>query len=355
MSASTSTLSSVASTTSASASASATSNGGGGGGGTSSPLLFFVALGFGVVFTNLWIIVGVKYCFRYNQRNRLRMQAEGEDAVDLNAMPRQHRRRREKKLMTMDEVNEKFPLTKYKIWRATRAENGLPTAGGIVATATSRAPSIIERRESTAESKAEDLHRTTSVSILDEKLPNQAASELHSAAAEPSSPRPKTAQSSHGPAQNLTHLPEAGDACAICIDTIDDDDDADYYVHKPRPEGQDAQGSRGTPQIPPGAFVVGAGGRRPTVVLPARVVHIVYPDRHHGVSDIGNPPRLSRAERRRLEREERERSAGAAAALDQAHIHQVQSQTEVGRLQALRTQLLASLKLDVGMPEREDE
>ncbi|KAG7147869.1 hypothetical protein HYQ46_003275 [Verticillium longisporum] len=34
-------------------------NGGGSGaGGASSPLLFFVALGFGVVFTNLWIIVG---------------------------------------------------------------------------------------------------------------------------------------------------------------------------------------------------------------------------------------------------------------------------------------------------------
>lgn len=36
------------------------SGGGGGGGGnngpTSSPLLFFVALGFGVVFTNLWYV-----------------------------------------------------------------------------------------------------------------------------------------------------------------------------------------------------------------------------------------------------------------------------------------------------------
>lgn len=30
------------------------SGGGGNGGPTSSPLLFFVALGFGVVFTNLW-------------------------------------------------------------------------------------------------------------------------------------------------------------------------------------------------------------------------------------------------------------------------------------------------------------
>ena len=33
--------------------------------------------------------------------------------------------------MTMDEVNERFPLTKYKNWVATRAMEGLPTAGGV--------------------------------------------------------------------------------------------------------------------------------------------------------------------------------------------------------------------------------
>jgi hypothetical protein len=98
---------------------------------SSSPLLFFVALGFGVVFTNLWIIVGVKYCFRYNQRNRaLRAHADG-DPIDLTVMPRPHRRRREKKLMTMEEVNTKFPLMKYKAWRASREQEGLPAAGGI--------------------------------------------------------------------------------------------------------------------------------------------------------------------------------------------------------------------------------
>ncbi|RMZ88418.1 hypothetical protein DV736_g4340, partial [Chaetothyriales sp. CBS 134916] len=376
-----STTSSVASTVSASASASASStgNGGGGGSGPSSPLLFFVALGFGVVFTNLWIIVGVKYCFRYNQRNRMRMQAEGEDAVDLNAMPRQHRRRREKKLMTMEEVNEKFPLTKYKLWRATRAERGLPTAGGIMATTVSRPPSISERRESKAESKTEELHRTGSLSIMDEKLPNHEAPEVATAAAEPSAPRPQTAQSSHNPSDSLApinanendeddddriqtavpaeHLPDPGDACAICIDTIDDDDDvrglhcghafhascvdpwltsrraccplckADYYVPKPRPEGQEGQDQHRPSQVPPGTFVVGNPGRRPTVVLPARVMHIVYPDRHHDLSDSGRPPRPSRAERRQQQREERERSASAATTLDQAQTQQEQSQT----------------------------
>ncbi|KAK6330231.1 hypothetical protein TWF730_004726 [Orbilia blumenaviensis] len=106
---------------------------GGGGGSQNSPLLFFVALGFGVVFTNLWIIVGVKYCFRYNARNRAR--ANGVDEVDLQAVgARPHRRRREKKLMTVDEVNERFPVTKYKTWRANREVMGLPTAGGIAPT-----------------------------------------------------------------------------------------------------------------------------------------------------------------------------------------------------------------------------
>ncbi|KAJ6262713.1 E3 ubiquitin-protein ligase [Drechslerella dactyloides] len=106
------------------------SGGGGGGGSQNSPLLFFVALGFGVVFTNLWIIVGVKYCFRYNARNRAR--ANGVDDVDLQAIgTRPHRRRREKKLMTVDEVNERFPVTKYKTWRANREVLGLSTTGGI--------------------------------------------------------------------------------------------------------------------------------------------------------------------------------------------------------------------------------
>ncbi|KAH0116257.1 hypothetical protein KCU82_g23484, partial [Aureobasidium melanogenum] len=124
MSATTSTAPSAASS-SISASATSTGSSGGGSGPTSSPLLFFVALGFGVVFTNLWIIVGVKYCFRYNQRNRQRALGEDGNPIDLMAMPRPHRRRREKKLMTMDDVNERFPLTKYKIWRASREAHGL--------------------------------------------------------------------------------------------------------------------------------------------------------------------------------------------------------------------------------------
>jgi uncharacterized protein HemX len=52
-----STMSTATATSTAQASATSASSGGGSGP-TSSPLLFFVALGFGVVFTNLWYVSG---------------------------------------------------------------------------------------------------------------------------------------------------------------------------------------------------------------------------------------------------------------------------------------------------------
>jgi hypothetical protein len=88
------------------------------------------------------IIVGVKYCFRYNQRNRQLRNEETGEPIDLVTMPRTHRRRREKKLMTMDEVNLRFPLTKYKAWRSTRANANIPTAEAISAADSLHSPNI---------------------------------------------------------------------------------------------------------------------------------------------------------------------------------------------------------------------
>ena len=83
----------------------------------------------------------MKYCFRYNQRARAGLLDESEEPIGMNNVQRP-RRRREKKLMSMEDVNTRFPLTKYKIWKATRAHQGLSAAGGVVATSSSRAASI---------------------------------------------------------------------------------------------------------------------------------------------------------------------------------------------------------------------
>jgi hypothetical protein len=251
-------------------------NNNGQGSSSSSPLLFFVALGFGVVFTNLWIIVGVKYCFRYNQRNRaLRAHADG-DPIDLTVMPRPHRRRREKKLMTMDEVNTKFPLIKYKAWRASREKDGLPTAGGI-SVPPSRAASVMDvdgilarkshdsnrpgsslsttqrptstgsraelkdaKKQTSQGAKSEGLDSTTAVpTIQEETISEKAVTE------KTQEPKPATITTTDpnahqdstdedddetDPIENaISHDPELlgnpGDTCAICLDILEDDDD----------------------------------------------------------------------------------------------------------------------------------
>jgi len=276
---------------------------------TSSPLLFFVALGFGVVFTNLWIIVGVKYCFRYNRVRNARLAGQDIDAVDLQPVhPR--RRRREKKLMSMEEVNERFPLTKYKQWKAARENQGLPSSGGIQSTPQSRAASIkdVERTVSPgADTDSADKGPITVLSLTrDDHTPATSASKEQETPAQVESkkarqsitvdekvddkelarvrsgenyqPGKETSADSHDDSDDEDDpirtaaapelLAEPGDTCAICLDTLEHDDDvrgltcghafhascldpwltsrraccplckADYYTPKPTPEGE---------------------------------------------------------------------------------------------------------------------
>jgi hypothetical protein len=281
------------------------------------------------------IIVGVKYCFRYNQRNRAARAAADGEPIDLAAMPRPHRRRREKKLMSMDEVNERFPLTKYKMWKASRENEGLPAAGGIATAPQSRAGSLKDvegviaplegastTRPDTALSMAREDLATPKSPIQKETLSPRASLTASRNVAEPEETGKKTDEktvelattdtvpSHYEPGKEPAHahdqdgedsddddpirhatapemLMESGDTCAICLDTLEDDEDvrgltcghafhascvdpwltsrraccplckADYYVPKPRPEGEAAD-------LLTGRRPTGAGLRSPT-------------------------------------------------------------------------------------------
>lgn len=310
------------------------------------------------------IIVGVKYCFRYNARNRALRNGEI-DPITLDNMPaRPHRRRREKKLMTMDEVNERFPLLKYKNWVATRASEGLPTNGGVAATAApSRAASVRDADGAAAPVSADDKGEAapatkatdTAAEDAGEAADKRKSVETGTAEKEPTSPyvehfglkEVQTTESTNREDDDdddddehiHTALPpemlaNPGDSCAICIDVLEQDDDvrgltcghafhagcldpwltsrraccplckADYYIPKPRPEGEaapepDRNGRRGRqPQVPPAAWT---GLRGTRMVLPGRFIIAGYPG-----DGVSYGPRESR-------RDQRRRAAAAAA------------------------------------------
>jgi hypothetical protein len=212
--------------------------------------------------------------------------------------------------MTMDEVNDRFPLTKYKQWKSSRETEGLPASGGIATAPQSRAGSVKDVEGVISASDEGPGPRTdTALSMARDHLNN-----MQSPSQQPSSPRtsveskPKesvqdvekqveveksgveTVQGrSATPQANVREraddsdddeedpistaaapemLSESGDTCAICLDTLEDDEDvrgltcghafhgccvdpwltsrraccplckADYYVPKPRPEGE---------------------------------------------------------------------------------------------------------------------
>jgi hypothetical protein len=331
------------------------------------------------------IIVGVKYCFRYNRRRAAQAAADGEP-IDLSQMPRPHRRRREKKLMTMDEVNERFPLAKYKQWKSTRETKGLPASGGIATAPASRAASMkdVEGVISAKDEGASSPTRDTALSLAREDVTAAHSSSQplgfsprtseddkdkdleKSAVGDPStiSKNETVAAGKDSPQANAREhedesddeddpirtaaapemLAEPGDTCAICLDTLEDDDDvrgltcghafhascvdpwltsrraccplckADYYVPKPRPEGEAEQTPNGRVRV---------GLRSPTSPQAVWTTTRGNPFTRSRVVIVSNPgvPQTQRVDRfgrlGRPTRMERPASANANSQLEQ--------------------------------------
>ncbi|KAF1813748.1 hypothetical protein P152DRAFT_290677 [Eremomyces bilateralis CBS 781.70] len=317
-------------------------------------------------------------------------------------MPRPHRRRREKKLMTMDEVNERFPRTKYKTWRSARESEGLPAAGGITTAPPSRAASIkeIETLHSDNRGSVDSARPGTAAARPSTETPSSpiaASSEPDppTDSVKPSSPDKPTATtttttttvSDPFPTPSPTSVPATktptttpapekptptptptpiptdhdhdsdlsddsdphtapitdlvpGDSCAICLDSLDEDDDvrgltcghafhaacldpwltsrraccplckADYYVPKPRADGtlpgSDATGAAGNAGATPAVRVTGLAAIRwglPTDTWLSRSGRPVAQPGHGGGGDtptgrrnraLGRPSRHSR-------------------------------------------------------------
>lgn len=206
-------------------------------GGVNTPSLFFIALGIGVVFINVWLILGLKYCCR-SRRLALHAANDPERATELQSLAYYRtgragmyitspppRRRREKKLLTLAQLDEQFPVQKYKEWCDHREQNGLSSEGGISSAA-------VQAMATVAGSANADDAAPTHENEVTTKDPSPAPDTLDKDAGIDPALYPSTSkdqdddQSLHSHEQP-TQLAEgtSGGLCAICIDSLEPDDD----------------------------------------------------------------------------------------------------------------------------------
>ncbi|KKK23796.1 hypothetical protein AOCH_000279 [Aspergillus ochraceoroseus] len=164
----------------------------------------------------------------------------------------------------MDEVNERFPLIKYKVWRSSRANAGLSTTGGI------SAPDTSEELTTKAEDADLSVRNGDASSLATSPLkthqrlnsnPSESSMPLQHTEPRFTQPEEKALNDLTDPGQmslditsgankqeigphdenildqdddNDHYIPTAvppdfaaspGDSCAICLDLIEDDDD----------------------------------------------------------------------------------------------------------------------------------
>ncbi|ODV89600.1 hypothetical protein CANCADRAFT_32805, partial [Tortispora caseinolytica NRRL Y-17796] len=206
---------------------------------SSSPLLFFVALGFGVVFANLWIVLGTRYCLR--QRARARFGAANGYGPDnlgpgLTAFDRivlgDLNHRRERKLMSEEDVNIRFPVETYKQWREQRSRASVTAAHAEREAQRAEIRHIQREKKSDSlsqpdesidpkDSKSTTVHEEVDVTEIPSSSDSTHLQPLDKLTADSLSADPDNEN-----ADTVADLPEdldTYDTCAICLDNFADD------------------------------------------------------------------------------------------------------------------------------------
>lgn len=91
--------------------------------------LFFIALALGIVFVNLWIILGIRFLYRRRRQQQALSDPENQSPGPMIPMiargmvmtgghPRaRQRRKRQKKVVSLAFMDDNFPVTRYADWK----------------------------------------------------------------------------------------------------------------------------------------------------------------------------------------------------------------------------------------------
>lgn len=194
------------------------------------PFLFFIALGLGIVFTNLWVVLGVRYCCR-QRRRRQELGGEGATSASPGSLEQgrsdewtfylnplfatgrtgyyRNPHRFDRRLLTNDDLNARFPVTKYKEWILERERAGLSADGGISSDVALHAAAHVHDEKEAPKDEPEQVPDEGGA----EEKPSKASDEEKSKACE----------------YELTSAPDwdenAGDLCSVCLDTLEPEND----------------------------------------------------------------------------------------------------------------------------------
>lgn len=157
--------------------------------------------------------------------------------------------------MTVDEVNEQFPMMKYRSWAAERTREGLPTPGGVSVPASrgsgTRDTNCIvldissKGRQSPEQRRPSDVADNSTTATLSERVGNKDVEKTEPGTKQPANPSqtsgtqetssqeqpggPNGNDSDEDGPMDAMPPPECpstpGDTCAICISTLEDDND----------------------------------------------------------------------------------------------------------------------------------
>ncbi|KAG5359771.1 E3 ubiquitin-protein ligase RNF13 [Yarrowia sp. C11] len=188
--------------------------------------LFFIALALGIVFVNLWIILGIRFLYRRRQQQRGLSDPESPNMIPMIARgmvmtgghPRaRQRRKRQKKVVSLAFMDDNFPVTRYADWK-----------NGSYTTEKSVDDKVVEReisekhmteKEMEAFSDHDDTANHTTI-VMEEDLGRVGFVALSNSA--DASALSLTETNSR---TDRVDPPSDPDTCAICIEQLEDCDE----------------------------------------------------------------------------------------------------------------------------------
>ncbi|KAG5362874.1 E3 ubiquitin-protein ligase RNF13 [Yarrowia sp. B02] len=188
--------------------------------------LFFIALALGIVFVNLWIILGIRFLYRRRRRQRALDDPENPDPmipmiargmVMTGAHPRaRQRRKRQKKVVSLAFMDDNFPVTRYADWKNGTYTNEKAVDEKVVEREISE--KNITEKEMEALSDADDHNHTTIV--VEEDLGSVGFASLSNSAGASALSLTETNSRT-----DRVEPPADPDTCAICIEQLEDCDE----------------------------------------------------------------------------------------------------------------------------------